>query len=122
MAPMGAAPPRPARIRGKEKQAPYYFSVQKRKEHLHERFTTALKEALDGGKSLDEAAKEIPRKQAEKAVDAIVREEPTAHLGYEKGEQRSSAEAGDARNGSCKRKLLVTGVGPIWSNPSTART
>lgn len=76
-------------------------------------FTTALKEALDGGRSLDEAAKEILRKQTEKAVNTIIREELTAHLGYEKGEQGSSAEAGDARNGSYKRTLLVTSVGPI---------
>ena len=37
-------------------------------------FTSALKEALDGGKSLDEAAKEILRKQTEKAVNTIIRE------------------------------------------------
>lgn len=74
--------------------------------------TTALKEALDEGKGFDEAIKEIMRSQVEKATNDIVRMEMSEFLGYEKGEQGASMEAGDSRNGSYERKI-VTQCGTI---------
>ncbi len=65
-----------------------------------------------GGFSLEGTLKELIGKEVEGGINAVLKAEMSAYLGYEKNAQGAAKELGDARNGFGKR-CIQTAYGPV---------
>ena len=74
-------------------------------------FNGLLKEAIDGGESLESAMRKAASIAAKEAIESLPRTEIKAILGYGKYDP-SGKNSGDSRNGTYQR-TVQTSLGPI---------
>lgn len=74
-------------------------------------FNGLLKEAIDGGESLESAMRKAASIAAKEAIESLLRTEIKAILGYDRYDP-SGKNSGDSRNGTYQR-TVQTSLGPI---------
>ena len=74
-------------------------------------FNGILKEAIDGGESLESAMRKAASLAAKEAIESLLRTEIKAILGYDRYDP-SGKNSGDSRNGTYER-TVQTSLGPI---------
>ena len=74
-------------------------------------FNGILKEAIDGGESLESAMRKAASLAAKEAIESLVRTEIKTILGYDRYDP-SGKNSGDSRNGTYERTVQAS-LGPI---------